>query len=112
MDFKTDGTITVDKIKKKKIKCYRFYCKPLDRYLMVHVDPDNNEHTTLSDFSSGYRLFKVQTKINKVTPEEIKDKLEKYINHFTPEGIQEEIKRLENKELELAKPKERNSNNK
>lgn len=102
MDFKEDGTVTVDKVKKKKVKCYRFHCKPLDRYLMLHVDLENNEHTALSDFSTGYRLFKLQTKQDKLTPDEVKDKLEKYINHFTIEGIQEEIQRLENKELELV----------
>ena len=103
MDFKTDGTITVDKIKKKKVKCYRFHCKPLDRYLMVHADIENSEHSTLSDFSTGYRLFKIQTKTDKITPDEIKDKLEKYINHFTVEGIEKEIKRLQKIEEELRK---------
>ena len=109
MDFKTDGTITVDKIKKKKIKCYKFHCKPLDRYLMVHTDIDNNNYTVLSDFSTGYRLFKLQITTDKITPDEIKSKLEKYLNHFTIEGIKEEIDRLKNIELELAKPKERSS---
>ena len=112
MDFKEDGTVTVDKVKKKKVKCYRFHCKPLDRYLMLHVDLDNNEHTALSDFSTGYRLFKLQTKQDKITPDEVKDKLEKYISHFTPEGIKEEINRLKNIEIELVKVKERSSNNK
>ena len=87
MDFKEDGTVTVDKVKKKKVKCYRFHCKPLDRYLMLHIDLDNNEHIALSDFSTGYRLFKIQTKQDKLNPDEVKDKLEKYISHFTPEGI-------------------------
>ena len=112
MDFKTDGTITVDKIKKKKVKCYKFHCKPLDRYLMLHVDLENNEHTALSDFSTGYRLFKLQTKQDKLTPDEVKDKLEKYISLFTPEGIKEEINRLKNIEVELIKTKERSSNTK
>lgn len=110
MDFKEDGTITIDKVKKKKVKCYKFHCKPLDRFLMVHEDLENKEHTTISDFSTGYKLFKVQTKPNKITPEELKDKLEKYINHFTVEGIQEEINRLQNQELELVK--ERSNSNK
>ena len=103
MDFKEDGTVTVDKIKKKKVKCYRFHYKPLNRYLMLHVDLENSEHTTLSDFSTGYRLFKIQTKQDKLTPDEVKNKLEKYINHFTIEGIQEEINRLKNIEIELVK---------
>ena len=103
MDFKTDGTIIIDKAKKKKVKCYRFYCKPLDRYLMLHPDIENSEHSTLSDFSTGYRLFKIQTKTDKITPDEVKDKLEKYINHFTAEGIQEEIKRLQSIEESLRK---------
>ena len=99
MDFKEDGIVTVDKIKKKKIKCYKFHCKALNRYLMLHVDLENNEHTALSDFSTGYRLFKLQTKPDKLTPDEVKDKLEKYINHFTVEGIEEEIKKLQEKEM-------------
>ena len=112
MDFKEDGIVTVDKIKKKRVKCYRFHCKPLNRYLMLHIDLDNNDCTTLSDFSTGYRLFKLQTKADKITPDEIKNKLEQYINHFTVEGIEEEINRLQNIELELVKSKERSINNK
>lgn len=105
MEFKEDGTVTIDKIKKKKVKCYKFHCKPLNRYLMLHEDLDNKEHTTLSDFSTGYRLFKLQTKSEKVTPDEVKIKLEQYISHFTPDGIQEEINRLQNQELELVQRK-------
>lgn len=102
MDFKEDGVITVDKIKKKKVKCHKFHYKPLNRYLMVHADMDNQDQVSVSDFSTGYRLFKIQVKPDKVTSEQLIDKLEKYTNHFTIEGIQEEIQRLENKELELV----------
>ena len=55
---------------------------------------------------------KIETKADKITPDEIKNKLEQYINHFTVEGIEEEINRLQNIELELVKSKERSINNK
>lgn len=98
MDFKDDGILTIDKIKKKKIKGYKFQYKPLRRYLIVHPDLESPDNTVLSDFSTGYRLFKLQIKPDKATLEQIKDKLEKYINHFSIEGIQEEIKTLQEKE--------------
>ena len=105
MDFKEDGTVTIDKVKKKKIKCYRFHYKPLNRYLMLHIDLENNDCTSLSDFSTGYRLFKLQTKADRLILDDVKEKLEKYVNHFTIEGIQEEINRLQSQELELVNRK-------
>ena len=104
MEFKEDGIVTVDKTKKKKIKCCKFKYKPLNRYLMLHADIENKEYTTLSDFATGYRLFKIQIKPEKLNKLELKEKLEKYINHFTIEGIQEEIKRLQELE-ELSRKK-------
>lgn len=103
MEFKEDGTVTVDKVKKKKVKCCKFKYKPLNRYLMLHADIENAEYTTLSDFSTGYRLFKLPIKKDKLTKEELKDRLEKYVSHFTVEGIQEEIKRLQSIEESLRK---------
>ena len=103
MEFKTDGIITVDKVKKKKVKCYKFHCKPLDRYLMLHSDPDNLNYTTLSDFSTGYRLFKLPISSDKINPDSIVEKLRSYISHFTIEGIQEEIQRLQLVEEALRK---------
>ena len=103
MEFKTDGIITVDKVKKKKVKCYKFHCKPLNRYLMLHSDPDSINYTTLSDFSTGYRLFKLPINYDKIHPDIVTEKLKSYISHFTIEGIQEEIQRLQSVEEALRK---------
>ena len=100
-----DGIITIDRTKKKKVKCFKFYHEALNRFLMVHKDIDNPEYISLSDFSSGYRLFKIHGTIEKVDMEKINQELEKYIEHFTSEGIKEEIERLTEKEESLRKTK-------
>lgn len=106
MNFKDEGIITVDKIKKKKIKCHKFHYDPLGRDLMVHEDINNKNYTAISDFSSGYKFFQIQTNPNMINFNEITEKLKKYTKHFTLEGIKEEISRLQNQELQL---KERNN---
>ena len=92
-------------IKKKKVKCYKFHNETLDRPLMLHKDIDNQELISLSDFSTGYRLFNVHIKENKLELKDVEERLEKYIEHFTTEGIQEEIKKLQKQEEDLRKTK-------
>ena len=105
MEFKEDGIITVDKVKKKKVKCYKFHNEILDRPLMLHKDIDNQELISLSDFITGYRLFNVHIKENKLELADIEERLEKYIEHFTADGIQEEIEKLQQQEINLRKTK-------
>lgn len=95
MDLKDKGTITVEKGKKKSVKCHRFTCKPINRELMVHEDIDNKNFVSVSDCITGYRLFALQKKINAVNSSDVVEKLKEFIRHFTKEGIAEEFKRIE-----------------
>lgn len=95
MDFTDNGTVALDKGSKKKIKCKKFYCKPIDRFLMIHEDVDNKNLTNVSDFSTGYRLFSLNIKCSQVKSEQVKERLSQFIKHFTTEGIAKEFERVE-----------------
>lgn len=95
MEINDKGNITIEKGKKKPIKCHKFTCKPINRELMVHEDIDNKNHISVSDYKTGYRLFSLPQKISSVKPSDITEKLKKFINHYTKEGIAEEFTRIE-----------------
>lgn len=95
MDFTDNGIIILEKGIKKKIKCKKFYCKPIERFLMVHEDVDNKNLTNVSDFITGYRLFSLNTKCSQIKSEQIKERLAQFIKHFTTDGIAKEFKRVE-----------------
>lgn len=103
MDFKDSGEVAIEKGKTKKVKCHKFQCKPIKRQLMVHEDIDKKGLATVSDVITGYRLFALPVKAQKVTPSDIKEELIKFINHYTKEGIATEFKRIENLLGELRK---------
>lgn len=96
MDFKDSGEVTIEKGKTKKIKCYKFQCKPIKRQLMVHEDIDKKGLAAVSDTITGYRLFTLPIKVQKVTPTDIKEELKKFVGHYTIEGIALEFNRIEN----------------
>lgn len=95
MEYKEDGLITVDKVKKKKVKCFKYNCKPLKRELIIHADIDNKGLTNTSDLKTGYKLFSIPIDPEKIKLENIEEKLEKYISHFTVESIVEELSKIE-----------------
>lgn len=102
MEYKETAQITVEKGNKKKVKCYKFQCKPIHRELMVHEDIDNKNQTSVSDVITGYRLFTLPIKSTSIKPDDIKVRLKEFVRHFTKEGIAAEFKRIEEK-LELGK---------
>lgn len=95
MEYKDTATITVEKGNKKKVKCYKFQCKPIQRELMVHEDIDFKNHTSVSDVITGYRLFSLPIKSNLIKPDDIKGRLKEFVRHFTKEGIRAEFQRIE-----------------
>ena len=95
MEYKEDGIITIDKVKKKKVKCFKYKCKPINRQLIIHADIDNKSLTNVSDLITGYKLFSLPIEADKIKITNIEEKLEKYIAHFTPEGIIEELQKVE-----------------
>jgi hypothetical protein len=103
METKDKGNITVDKGNKKQVKCHKFTCKPINRELMVHEDIENKEHVSVSDYITGYRLFKLPQKISTVKNSDIVEGLKKFIKHYTKEGIAEEFKRIENLQAQKEK---------
>ena len=103
MDFEDKGEITIDKGKTKKIKCHKFQCKPINRQLMIHEDIDKKDFTSISDVVTGYRLFSLPIKSQKITPTDVKEGLKKFVSHYTVEGIAEEFKRVENLLKEIRK---------
>lgn len=96
MEFKDNGEITVEKGKTKKVKCFKFTCKPIKRQLMVHEDTDQKGTTSVSDVITGYRLLSLPIVSQKITPAHIKEALKKFVSHYTVEGIATEFKRIEN----------------
>lgn len=103
MDFKDNGEIAVEKGKTKKVKCYKFQCKPIKRQLMVHEDIDKKGTISVSDVITGYRLFTLPIKAQKVTPTDIKEELKRFVIHYTVEGIAIEFQRIENLLKEIRK---------
>ena len=95
MDFKDNGEVTIEKGKTKKVKCYKFTCKPIKRQLMVHEDIDKKGIVSVSDVITGYRLFALPITAQKVTPNHVSEELKKFVNHYTKEGIATEFKRIE-----------------
>lgn len=105
MNFKDNATVTIEKGNKKKIKCYKFFCKPIQRELMVHEDLSDKNQTSVSDVITGYRLFALEIKNDKIRPEHIKERLKEFVRHFTKEGIKAEFERIENLLEDLEKNK-------
>ena len=99
MEYTKESFITIDKTKKKKVKCFKYDCKPINRELIIHADIDNKNLTNISDLITGYKLVSISISPDKIKLQDIEEKLEKFINHFTVDTILEEFKRIE----ELAK---------
>lgn len=95
MDFNENGTLTVDKGSKKKVKCYKFNCPEIKRTLIIHEDIDNKNHTSVSDFVTGYRLFSLPVKATAIKMESVQERLNWFIGHFTKDAIAEEFERIE-----------------
>ena len=95
MELKDNGIVELEKGKKKQIKCHKFKCNPIKRELMVHEDVDNKNHTSISDYKTGYRLFGLTQKVSHIKPSDVTEKLKEYVKHFTVEGIAKEFKRIE-----------------
>ena len=95
METNDKGTITIEKGKKKPVKCHKFNCKPIERELMVHEDIDNKNYVSVSDCTTGYRLFSLPQKIKNVSSSDVVERLKEFIKHYTKEGIAEEFKRIE-----------------
>lgn len=95
MDYKDTATVTIEKGNRKKVKCYKFQCKPIQRELMVHEDIDTKDHTSVSDVITGYRLFSLPIKSTSIKPDDVKNRLKEFVRHFTKEGIKAEFKRIE-----------------
>lgn len=95
METKDIGTVTLDK-GTKKVKCFKFYNKEIERTLMVHADVDKPIHVSVSDEKTGFRLFGLDVSIDKVKMEQIEERLDTFIKHFTIPLIDAEFKRIEN----------------
>ena len=95
MDTKDIGFVNLDTGKKQKVLCHKFVQKDMDRELMVHADVDNKSKSSVSDVKTGYRLFGVSQKIDKLKMEHLEEPMEKFIRHFTLPSIADEFKRIE-----------------
>lgn len=95
MEFKDEGNISIKKGSKKKIKCHKVFCKPLNREVMIHENTDDKKQTTVSDFITGYRMFDIPIEPIYVEPSHVKEGFKNFVKHYTIEGIEEEFKRIE-----------------
>lgn len=95
MEIKDKGNIALDKGNKKQVNCHRFKCQSINRELMIHEDIDTKGCISVSDCTTGLRLFKLRKGISEVQPSDITNELDKYIKHYTREGIVVELKRIE-----------------
>ena len=103
MELKDNGIIEIEKGKKKPVKCHIFKCNPIKRKLMVHEDVDNKNYTSISDCTTGYRLFGLHKVPSSVKPDDVTERLKEFIKHFTVEGIEKEFKRIENLQAQTKK---------
>jgi hypothetical protein len=103
METKDKGNVTIEKGKKKPVKCHKFTCRPINRELMVHEDIDNKNYISVSDYKTGYRLFGLPQKISSVKNSDIIEELKKFIKHYTKEGIAKEFERIENIQSQAKK---------
>jgi hypothetical protein len=96
MEFTDNSEIKLDTGKKQKVKCYTYKCKQLGRDLIIHENVDNKNHTSVSDKITGYRLFGLNIKPDKVKLTDLDEPLDRFIRHFTLEEIHKEFERIEN----------------
>lgn len=104
MELKDTSFIVIDNNKQQKVKCCVFYCKEFNRELIIHENIDNKSHTSVSDKKTGYRIFGLPIKPDKVKLEDLREPLEKFIKHFTMEAIIIEFKRIEDLQKKQKEP--------
>ena len=96
MEVKDIAYVQLDNGKKQKVKCFKFHEDRMNRDLIVHEDVDNKSKSSVSDEKTGFRLFGISTKIDKLKMEHLEEPMNKFINHFTLPSIAEEFIRVEN----------------
>ena len=90
--------VLTDKGTKQKIGCYKFYQTEMNRELAVHPNIDLKDRTSVSDVSTGLKLFDLHKVFEKVGSSDIDEKMTWFINHYTLEEILEEFKKYEGEE--------------
>ena len=96
METKDIAYVQLDNGKKQKVKCFKFHEDRMNRDLIVHEDTDNKSKSSVSDEKTGFRLFGVSQKIDKLKMEHLEEPMNKFIAHFTLPSIAEEFIRIEN----------------
>ena len=76
----------------KTVKGTAHNCDELGRTVVVHADVTNKGKTTLTDSLTGYKFLTLNTPVDKVKEQEIKESLDKFLKHY---GIKETLERLE-----------------
>lgn len=89
------GYIQLDTGKKQKVKCFKFHEPRMNRDLIIHADVDNKNKSSVSDKKTGFRLFGISQKIEKLKMEHLEEPMNKFISHFTLQSIAEEFIRIE-----------------
>lgn len=93
--FKETFNVNLGGNKLKKVKGAPYFSNKLKRDLFVHADIDNDKHTSVSDVATGYRLFNLSQKYDKIKEEDIEQRIDEYIKHYTIPAIEEEFRRVE-----------------
>ena len=75
----------------KTVKGTVYKCKELDRKVAVHADVVSKNKTTLTDLATGYKFLTLNTPVDKVKEQEIKESLDRFLKHY---GIKETLERL------------------
>ena len=84
----------------KTVKGVTYKCKELNRTVAVHADVINKSKTTLTDLATGYKFLTLNTPVDKVKEQEVKENLDQFLKHY---GIKETLERLTILESEKEK---------
>ena len=103
LNFNKTFSISIGNNKYKKVKGSSYYSRDLNRALFVHADADNDKQTSVSDEITGYRLFNLSQKHDKIKEEDVEAKIQEYIKHYTIPAIEEEFNRVEKLITEAVK---------
>ena len=76
----------------KTVKGTVYECKELNRTVAIHADVVSKNKTTLTDLATGYKFLTLNTPVDKIKEQEIKENLDKFLKHF---GIKETLEKLE-----------------
>lgn len=95
MELNSEFIIQLEKDKSKKVKCFKFKVKELNREFAIHVNSNNKDISTVSDVITGCKAFNIKKKPEEVKQDEINQEMQAFIKHYTEKEILKKLKTIE-----------------